>query len=70
MHFKKKLKCRDFLGGPVAKTPCSQCRDPWFDPWGQGTRSHMLQLKTLRAVTKTSCAASNTWHSQTNTQSV
>ena len=31
-------------GGPVAKTPCSQCRGPRFDP-GQGTRSHMLQLK-------------------------
>ena len=22
-----------FLGGPVAKTPCSQCRGPGFDPW-------------------------------------
>ena len=24
---------RDFPGGPAAKTLCSQCRDPRFDPW-------------------------------------
>ena len=24
---------RDFPGGPVAKTPHSQCRGPGFDPW-------------------------------------
>ena len=24
---------RDFPGGPVAKTPCSQCRGPEFNPW-------------------------------------
>ena len=24
---------RDFSGGPVGKTPCSQCRGPRFDPW-------------------------------------
>ena len=23
----------DFPGGPGAKTPCSQCRGPGFDPW-------------------------------------
>ena len=23
----------DFPGGPVAKTPHSQCRGPGFDPW-------------------------------------
>ena len=22
-----------FPGGPVAKTPCSWCRGPGFDPW-------------------------------------
>ena len=27
------LEGRDFSGGPVAKTPCSQCRGPGFDPW-------------------------------------
>ena len=26
---------RDFTGGPVAKTPCSQCRGPGFDPWSR-----------------------------------
>ena len=24
---------RDFPGGPVAKTACSQSREPRFDPW-------------------------------------
>ena len=24
---------KDFPGGPVAKTPCSQCREPRFNPW-------------------------------------
>ena len=24
---------RDFSGGPVAKSLCSQCRGPRFDPW-------------------------------------
>ena len=24
---------RDFPGGAVVKTPCSQCRGPGFDPW-------------------------------------
>ena len=23
----------DFPGGPVAKTSCSQCREPRFNPW-------------------------------------
>ena len=30
-HFKSGL--RDFPGGPVGKTLCSQCRRPGFDPW-------------------------------------
>ena len=34
----------DFPGGPVAKTPCSRCRDLDSIP-GQGTGPHMLQLK-------------------------
>ena len=29
----KKKSLRDFPGDPVAKTPCSQCRGPKFDPW-------------------------------------
>ena len=35
---------RDFPGGPVAKTPCFQSRGPGSIP-GQGTRSHMLELR-------------------------
>ena len=35
---------QDFPGGPVVKTPPSQCRGPGFDP-GQGTRSHMPRLR-------------------------
>ena len=30
----------DFLGGPVGKTPCYQCKGPGFDP-SSWTRSHM-----------------------------
>ena len=28
----KKVASGDFLGDPVANTPCSQCRGPRFDP--------------------------------------
>ena len=28
-----KKEMRDFLGGPVAGAPHSQCRGPGFDPW-------------------------------------
>ena len=35
---------RDFPGGPVVKTLWSQCRGPGSIA-GQGTRSHMLQLR-------------------------
>ena len=28
-----KLNIQDFPCGPVAKTLCSQCRGPGFDPW-------------------------------------
>ena len=37
--------CRDFSGGPVAKTPCSQGRGPGCSISGQGTRSYMPQLR-------------------------
>ena len=39
---------QDFSGGPVAKTLRSQCRDPGSTP-GQGTRSHILQLRPISA---------------------
>ena len=29
----KNMKDRDFPGGPVVKTPHSQCRGHGFDPW-------------------------------------
>ena len=41
-HICLKTGFRDFSGGPVAKTPCSQCRGQGTIP-GWGTRSHMLQ---------------------------
>ena len=31
--FLKFMSHRDFPGGPVGKTPQSQCRGPRFDPW-------------------------------------
>jgi len=40
-----KRKSRDFPGGPVAKTSCSQCRGHRFIPGHQGIRSHMPQLR-------------------------
>ena len=45
-------KNRDFPGGPVAKTPSSQCRELEFDPWSgnqmphaTAKRSPVLQLR-------------------------
>ena len=43
----KQYECRNFRGGPVAKTQCSQCNGP-----GQGTRSYMLQLTILHTAMK------------------
>ena len=31
---RKKVR-EDFPDNPVARTPCSQCRRPWFDPWSR-----------------------------------
>ena len=56
---KKDLLAWDFPGGPVVKTLSSQCRGQSSMP-GEGTRSHMPQLKI-------SCAATKTQHSQINT---
>ena len=41
-----KISLRAFPGGPVAKTLCSECRGSGSIP-GQGTGSHMLQLRVL-----------------------
>ena len=56
-RFVKKLKIelnrsRDFPGGPVAKTPCSQCAGPGFKPCFEELRSHMLQLNIPHATMK------------------
>ena len=40
----------EFPGGPVAGTPCSQCRGPGFHQWSLGVL----------------CAATETWPSQIN----
>ncbi|XP_043345476.1 zinc finger and SCAN domain-containing protein 2 isoform X2 [Cervus elaphus] len=34
-HVLSKLKNRDFPGGPVANSLCSQCREPVFNPWSE-----------------------------------
>ena len=53
MWLKKYYIFGDFPGGPVAKTPPSNAGGPGLIP-GQGTRSHVPQLKILRAATKRS----------------
>ena len=32
LQYKRNTCDKDFPGGPVAKTPCSQCRGPGFEP--------------------------------------
>ena len=56
---------QDFLGGPVAKTPQSQCRGLGFIP-AQGTRSHVSQLRVPKPRLKTPCAGNKTQCSQIN----
>ena len=46
------LRMRDFPGGPEAKAPTSNAGGPG-SVLGQGTRSHMLQLKISYAITNT-----------------
>ena len=57
------FKGKDFPGGLVAKTPCSQCKGPGFDPWF-GTRSHLPQLRVYMGNWKILCTTSKTWCSQ------
>ena len=68
VEFKKVDHMQDFLGGPVAKTPHSQCREPRFNP-SQG-RARMPQLKVPHAAVKmkTLCAETKPWHSQIHKQ--
>ena len=51
--------------GPVAKTVFSQCGGSDSTP-GQGTRSHMLQLRVFIPQLKILHAATKTPHSQIN----
>ena len=54
----------DIPGGPAIKTPRSQCRGLGLI-LGQGTRSHMPQLKILHTATKIiPHTATKTWNSQ------
>ena len=62
---KQNTNWRDFPGGPVGKTLCSQCRGPGSTP-AQGTRSHMPQLKIPQQRLKTLCATIKTWCGQIN----
>ena len=65
---KRYVGLRDFPAGPVAKTLCSQSGG-LTSIHGQGTRSHMLQLKIwnvtkqrlkiLLAATETQCSQIN-----------
>ena len=41
----------DFPGDPVAKTLCSQCREPRFNPWSRNYIPHVAS-KTLCAANK------------------
>ena len=41
----------DFPGRPVAKTPCSQCKGPGFDPW-LGNYIPRAATKNLHVATK------------------
>ena len=57
---------RDLPGGPVAKTPCSQCRGPGFNPWSGNWIPHAA-TKSLPATVKVEePAATETLNSQIN----
>ena len=49
----------------MPKPPHSQCRGPGLIP-GQGTRSHMWQLRVCMPQLKILCATTKTWCSQIN----
>ena len=42
----------EFPGGPVAKTPFSQCREPRFNPW-LGNGIPYATTQSLHATAKT-----------------
>lgn len=44
-------RCRDLPGGSVAKTLCSQCREPKFNTW-PGNLIAYATVKSLHAIIK------------------
>ena len=50
-YYLKTTSLWDFLGGPVAKSPCSQCRKLGFDPWW-GNQNSQAPSKSLHAAAK------------------
>ena len=60
-HSSKQRMFESLPGGPVVKTPPSRFRGPGFIP-GQGTRSHMLQLRAHMPQLKIPHAATEILH--------
>ena len=64
VFMENRRRCRvDFPRGPVAKTLASSAQGPGSIP-GQGTRSHMPQLRAHILQLKISSVATKTWYSQ------
>ena len=63
--FPRKWQWGDFPGGPVAKTPHSQCRGLGSIP-SQGTRSHVPQLRVPMPPLNILSTITKTWRSQTH----
>ena len=57
------MESQNFLGGPVAKMPCSQYRGSGFDSWLGNCIPHAT-MKSLHLTTKNSHAATikKIWH--------
>ena len=47
-----KSKCRDFPGGPVAKTLHPQSRGPRFDPWSENWIPHATSKAQCSQINK------------------
>ena len=43
-------KFRDFPGGPVVETPCSQCRGHEFHPWSGNYEPAACEMETPNTV--------------------
>ena len=54
----------DFPGGPVAKTPQSQCRGSRYNTWSGKYIPHTTTKKILCAAIEIPCVATKTQHSQ------